>query len=185
MGSGPRFPRKLIDPIVADLIELFGLDRIAVCGSYRRGNRTVGDIDVVLTGVDTEEALDLLRQRGLRLHEPGSPRDHLHMPVPWTSSPISVDVWTPLPGMVGACLMHATGPGMHNAIMRRWAFARGYSVTWRGVQRLSDGEWVAGATEAEVCEAVGWPYATPEHRERFYEWVGPYLEILNDMETAD
>ena len=184
MGVGPRYPRPLVEQEIEGLILLLRGDVIPA-GSYRRGCESVGDIDLVLCGISRTEATDLLVSHGLRLQEAGSPRDHFHMDVSWMSAPLSVDVWTPSPGMVGACVFHATGPGMHNAIMRRWAFSHGYSVTWRGVQHLESGEWVAGATEQEICDVIGWPCALPEHRERFAEWVGPYLDILNGVEPVE
>lgn len=181
MGSGPRFPRHLVEPEVRWLLGVL-FDRAVVCGSFRRGCAGIGDIDLVLDGLDTQSALDALIGHGLELISRDTPRCELSLPVDWMRQPLKVDVWTPREGALGACLLHATGPGMGNAVMRRWAFQRGLSLTWQGVRRLCDDEWIAGATEEECCDAIDWPYMPPEHRERFPEWIGPYLEIMNAAE---
>lgn len=149
-----------------------------IAGSIRRGSSSCGDIDVV--AIDRPAVIEHLLFRGARAVVHDDPRTELHVDVPWSPFPIHIDVWQPDPDAVGACLMHATGPGMYNSVMRRWASMQGMRLRWNGVWRGT--ERITGATESECCEALGWPNPPPEHRERWREWIDPYLDILNSIE---
>lgn len=175
MGNGPKFPREMMAPEVERLVELLGRDRVVVCGSYRRGCSKMGDIDLVSTGVTVED----LQALGLRLVHPGNPRNEFAMDVSWSKRPIKVDLWTPVEGRLGSCVLHATGSGLHNVLMRRWAISRGLRFDWLGV-RDGEGNVLAAATEEECCLAMGWPFHPPEMRENVLSWATPIMEKLND-----
>jgi DNA polymerase/3'-5' exonuclease PolX len=81
--------------------------------------------------------------------------------------------------------MHATGPAILNVTMRRWGYANGLALSWEGVHRLDNGEFIAGETELECAEAVGWPLAEPALRELCLDWMGPFLDELNGAEGQD
>lgn len=177
MGNGPRYSRSLVGPIADDLVRALE-GRAILAGSNRRGSVTCGDIDLVLNGIARDEAIAALLAKGLTLDVSEQPRDELSLAVTWSPLRLKVDVWTPKTGSEGACLMHATGPGLYNSVMRRWARMQDMRLSHDGVWRGD--ERIAGATEQECCEALGWPNPPPEHRERFMEWIDPYLEILNE-----
>jgi DNA polymerase (family 10) len=146
------------------------------CGSFRRDCATMGDIDlVILDGSDV--ASDLL-ELGLSLTEDGYPRREFSLAVPWLKAAgLKVDLWTPADGMVGSCIVHATGSGLHNVLMRRFGYARGLKFTWAGVQD-SDGKFIAGETEASCFEALGWPMMPPTLREEVLDWALPLVKDL-------
>lgn len=175
MGNGPRFPRQLVEPHAERLVGLLG-GRAVVAGSLRRGATSVGDIDLVLVDIERTVAIETLVNAGLTPTNLSEPRDELIV-----AGSLRVDVWTPSPGMLGACIMHATGPGIYNTVMRRWARMHGMRLSWDGVWR-GDVK-IAGKTESECCAALGWPDPPPEHRERFWEWIDPYLRILDASES--
>lgn len=177
MGSGPRYPRHRLAPYVDWIIGSVGDDVLLPCGSYRRLCPEMGDIDLVCLS-EASAVPDRLQALGIRLVEPGVPRWVFALDVDWCPRPIKVDLWVPLPGMLGACIAHATGSGMHNVLMRRYGFSRGLSFTWAGVSRLSDGVVVAGGTESSVFEALGWPMLPPEGRESVVEWALPLMESI-------
>lgn len=137
----------------------------------------MGDIDIVCVG-DPGVALARFRELGLRPVEAGLPRSEFALDVDWCPRPIKVDLWFPLPGMAGACIVHATGSGIHNVLMRRYGFSRGLAFTWAGVTRTSDGAVVAGATEESVFESIGWPMLPPVERENVVEWALPLMESI-------
>lgn len=181
MGTGPRFPRRLVAPEVERLTAALG-DRVLACGSYRRGCSEMGDIDLVAVS-DPSSVPSALLDIGLELVSVGTPRWQFALPVPWIKSrPLKVDVWFPLPGRVGACVAHTTGSGMHNVLMRRFGISRGLLFTWAGVSRIATGEDVAGETEESVFEALGWPMLPPEGREDVLSWAAPMMDALNGTE---
>lgn len=177
MGNGPKYHAHLMADVAERCVALLS-GRAYVAGSLRRGTSKVGDVDLILNGISKKETRVLLISDGFTLDVHDDPRDEFSIILPWSPFPIKVDVWTPAVGFEGACLMHATGPGMYNSVMRRWASMNGLKLRWDGVWRGD--ERIAGATEQECCEALGWPNPPPDHRERFLEWIDPYLEILNE-----
>lgn len=178
MGSGPHYPRRLIEPFALEAISSTGT---ILCGSLRRGCVMVGDIDLVLPGGSgTERALESLRSIGWTVVDRGRPRTRLVRP--FKSSPLELDLWTADDEALGACVMHATGCGMLNTVMRRWGFMHGMRLSWRGVQRMTDGVWLGRATEEECCAALGWPCMPPEDREEFLCWAQPFLDEMNSKE---
>ena len=46
--------------------------------------------------------------------------------------------------------------------------------------RAADGATVASATEEECCAALGFPCRPPEERERFWEWIDPFLDGMEE-----
>lgn len=178
MGRSTKFPRHLVETAIEKLVSACG-SNVVVCGSYRRGCDQIGDIDLVnVSGAPIEE---LLLSAGCRVVERGSPRTEYCIDVSWCKRPLKVDVWEPVDGRIGACILHATGSGIHNTLMRRFGFSRGFKITWAGVERLSDGQIIAGLTEKECFDAIGWPHREPANREEI-DWALALVEHLNDPE---
>lgn len=142
----------------------------------------MGDIDFVCLSEGAAVARRL-QDIGVRLVASGVPRWEFALDTDWCPRPIKVDVWIPRPGMLGACVAHATGSGMHNVLMRRYGFSHGLSFTWAGVARVSDGVTVAGETEESVFQALGWPMLPPDRREDVIEWALPLMESI-ETESA-
>lgn len=154
--------------------------RVVLCGSLRRLAATCGDIDLVIS--DGSAVVSDLVSMGLTVTSVGEPRTRLHMEHPSLRCGIEVDVWAPRPGHLGACVMHATGSARLNMVMRRWGFMHGLQLSWQGVRDRETGLWIAGETEEDCCEALGWPCVPPEMRDRPDRWIVPYLEEMERME---
>ena len=157
------------------------------CGSLRRRRRWVGDVDLVLDGVPPDEALRMLGDLGLRVVSPAGdgPRTGLVTP-----AGIPVDVWSPGgPTGLGPCVLHATGSGVHNALMRRWArTVHGLSATWRGVHDPTTGVRLDDGTEDGIRRLLCWPLLEPWEREvdplRPPAWLRPYLDEMDRLEAV-
>lgn len=182
MGNGPRYPRALISSEAERLLWLLD-GRATVCGSLRRGSATCGDVDLVLSeSLRKDEAVDILvRKGGLFLEDVGDPRTELSVAVPWTGQRVKVDVWQGLPGRTGSCIFHATGSGMFNTILRRWAKHEGGILSWRGVFDR-DGLQLDDGTEEGCLAALGLPWIPPEEREDAITLLRPLYELMNREE---
>ncbi|KXA99010.1 hypothetical protein AKJ40_04170 [candidate division MSBL1 archaeon SCGC-AAA259M10] len=160
--------RKLlgrISPLVQDIERrLSGKDtfnRINIVGSYRRGKPTVGDVDILATAEDREEAMDEFC--GLEDVEEvlvkGETKSSTVL-----SAGVQVDLRIVDEGSFGSALMYFTGSKDHNVSVRGEVKGRGWKLNEYGLFD-SEGEKLAGETENEVYGKLGMSYIPPELRE--------------------
>ncbi|MGC8504043.1 MAG: DNA polymerase/3'-5' exonuclease PolX [Acidithiobacillus sp.] len=162
-----RIPRVSIAqaaPVAEDLLRLLrsvpGVQEAVVAGSFRRGQETVGDLDLVVTArldspvmerfVHHEDVAEIFAQGPTRATV--VLRSHLQ-----------VDLRVVAAESFGAALHYFTGSKSHNIAIRRRAQGLGLKVNEYGIFRGK--ERVAGETETAVYAAVGLPYIEPELRE--------------------
>jgi DNA polymerase (family 10) len=174
--SGP------VQAVVDTLRPHFG--RIKVCGSWRRGDPGIGDIDVVVSGPIGDPDLPAILHDGVSAipgQDWGTMRRPFKARFPGIPVWVNIDVWQTAPDRFGAGTLYATGSGPFNVVMRRWALYKGMNLKFEGLYRGDEN--IAGDTEREVFEALGWPYVAPEDRTaldyRYRKAVGIYLEELN------
>ncbi|QDU72840.1 DNA polymerase/3'-5' exonuclease PolX [Mucisphaera calidilacus] len=155
-----------------------GVAEATHAGSLRRGRETIGDIDI-LVRTDGDEGV----RAGIAKAFTGMDlvRDVLAEGVTKASvrvaagdgPEVQVDLRMVPSSSFGAALMYFTGSKEHNVAMRERAQVRGMSLNeyglWKGkAPRQGVGEadqLVAGASEAEVFEALGLAWVPPELRE--------------------
>ncbi len=166
---------------------------IIVGGSYRRGAKTSGDIDCIITRPNTKMAhlrhvvLDQLipklfatkflvaelaatsRDDGSKWHGasclPSSSRQN-----PWRR----IDLLLVPSDEIGAALIYFTGDDIFNRSLRLLASTKGMRLNQRGLykdvirgkgrEKLSDGTLVEGKDEKKIFEILGVPWRPPEHR---------------------
>eukprot|EP00048_Salpingoeca_helianthica_P001388 m.48900 g.48900 ORF g.48900 m.48900 type:complete len:329 (+) comp11429_c0_seq2:763-1749(+) len=191
-----RIPREEVEA-VAQLVSRAaekicpGLEVVA-CGSYRRGKKDCGDIDLLIThrdGVSHEgvcEVLhaDLMRQGlltdNLTMFEPeGTGTQSKYMGVcklPDSSIHRRIDIIV-VPFAEYACaLLYFTGSGHFNRSMRLFANKRGMSLSQHSLntgifrdkrnEKINDGVPLPAATEEDVFRLLGLPYMPPNQRNK-------------------
>jgi DNA polymerase (family 10) len=158
---------RSVEPLLAWLRELPGLQRLEVAGSYRRRRETVGDIDLLAISPRPAEVMERFRHYGQidKVLMDGDTRSTVVL-----GSGLQVDLRAVPPDCYGAALVYFTGSKEHNVKLRRRAVERGLRISEYGVFRIEkedagDGEWIAGREEADVYAAVGLPWIPPEMRE--------------------
>ena len=156
-GSG--MSRLKADAIINKVKAHMGphLDFIEVCGSYRRGNSTPKDLDFVV-----------IPKEGVTLPNILPPNQGVNW-VGDKKAQVVIDNETidfrvsSLTGL-GAALMYFTGPAGYNIGMRMRAKKMGLKLNEYGVFDRSTGVYIAGATEADVYQALGKSYKSPDLR---------------------
>ena len=137
-----------------------GISRVAVAGSYRRRQETVGDLDVLITARDPAEAI----RRFVRYPEiatvnaQGPTRATVRL-----SGGVQVDLRAVAPESYGAALLYFTGSKAHNLELRALAQSRHLKLNEYGLFRGS--HRIAGKSEQEVYQALGLEWIPPELRE--------------------
>ncbi len=148
------------DSLVDYLKQCEHVEHVVVAGSFRRCKETVGDLDILVTAVDSgpvmahfakyDEVQDVLSS--------GKTRATVLL-----RSGLQVDLRVVAQNSFGAALHYFTGSKAHNIAIRRRAQKRGLKINEYGVFKAD--RYVAGKTEAAVYRAVGLPFIPPELRE--------------------
>jgi DNA polymerase (family X) len=149
-----------------------GFDRITPAGSLRRGRETVGDLDILVTGLAC--CSDAERQKAV---------EHVAKYPPLMSviaqgdnkisfqvrSGMQVDVRLLPPDSFGAAMQYFTGSKAHNVALRQRALKMGYTLNEYSLADLKTGKPVAGKTEEEIYGKLKLDYIPPELRENLGE----------------
>ena len=131
---------------------------VTIVGSIRQGKDMIGDIDiVVIPKIAPAEFLECCKD--IIEYEYGGKKKIFGM---FMDRPINIFV-TDESGY-GACTYQMTGPAKYNILMRRRAKLKGFRLNEYGLYNRESGEYVAGATERSIFEALGLEYKAPTER---------------------
>lgn len=150
--------------ICAVLRELPDVDDVALAGSARRFNETVGDLDIIIsasTAIDVLEHVDHVVQVE-RVIGAGATKTSFVI-----RDGLQVDVRQVAAESFGAALVYFTGSAAHNIRLRQRANERGRTLNEYGFRPMDapDGPPRDGASEADVYAALDLPWIWPEIRE--------------------
>jgi len=136
-----------------------GVRRAVTAGSVRRGQETVGDLDMVVTTSRPGKAMDAFA--GFDEVKAVLERGDRNLAA-LLKNDMTCDLLIVPDEVFGAALQHFTGSKDHNVIVRKMAGDKGLKLNeyglWRGTRRL------AARTEKDVYRALGLPYIEPELR---------------------
>ena len=154
----------LAESLIKELTAL-GFERVAYAGSLRRGQETVGDIDLLAAGRpdgSVTEKFSRLAQADKVLAVGPTKASVL------LKSGIQCDLRIVPPEIYGSALNYFTGSKEHNILLRELALKKGLTLSEYGLCRLADTEHknpVAARTEEEIYSALGLQYIPPELRQ--------------------
>lgn len=149
----------LAAPILDELRSTPGVIWASAGGSLRRGQDTIGDIEIVAATATPADAIaELLRLPGIVRHLHRSDR-RLCLLI----ERVQVGVRLPDPAHAGATLLQVTGSAAHLAALRAHAKTTNWRLTMDGL-RSADGAPGPAATEEEIYTALDLPFIPPEIR---------------------
>jgi DNA polymerase (family X) len=143
--------------------ELDGIDAVTPAGSLRRGRETVGDLDLLVTGLNAEAALERVATYPSVYEVLG--RGANKTSVKLGREGLQVDVRALPRESFGAALQYFTGSKEHNVSIRTRAVKMGFTLNEYGLFHAETGERIAGETEEQVYQALGLDWIPPEMRE--------------------
>jgi DNA polymerase (family 10) len=149
----------IAEPILDRLRALSGVQWALPAGSLRRGQETVGDIELVAATVDPSSAIEDLSHlpEVVRLLHRSPQRVYLLL------DRVQVGVRLPEPENAGAILLHATGSIGHLAGLRAHAAEMGWRLTGDGLYAL-DATPHPSPTEEEFYSTLNLPFIPAEIR---------------------
>ncbi len=171
---------ELINPLLKYLEN--HLEKIKVAGSYRRFKETIGDIDLVGIAKNPEKAMEAFvnYEETSRVLSMGKTRSSVKL-----DSGIHVDLRIVEKESFGAALLYFTGSREHTIAFRKTGLEKGLKVNEYGV--FNGENQLAGKTEKEMYETLGFKYIQPELRENKGELEAseknklPHLITLADI----
>src|SRR5580698_6556723 len=163
-----------------------GIDRINPAGSLRRGRETVGDLDILVTGIaccsDTERAnaIEYVAKYPALMDVIAKGDNKISFRL---RSDLQVDVCLLPPESFGAAMQYFTGSKAHNVALRQRALKMGYTLNEYSLSFLETQEPAAGKTEDEIYAKLKLDYIPPEMRENLGEIDLAQNHALPDLIT--
>ena len=137
---------------------------IEVCGSFRRKNATIGDLDIPVSTNKPSEVLDYF----LKFPEikevlvVGDKKASVVL-----TNEIQVDLRVSTPQAYGSMLQYFTGSKQHNILLRNYALSMGMSLSEYGIKK--DGKLKEFSDEKSFYNELGLSYIPPEIRNGDFE----------------
>ncbi len=168
---------EIADSLVDYLGKAKGIRQITVAGSYRRKKETVGDLDILATGKDSD-IMDVFvkYEDAEKVISRGETRSSILL-----RTGVHVDLRLVPEMSYGAAMHYFTGSKAHNIAIRTIGVRKGLKINEYGVFRGS--RRIAGKTEEEVFSRVGLPFIPPELREDQGEIEAAIKGKLPDLVT--
>ncbi len=167
-SSGGRTPLGIAWPMAEALAEkvrrLTGVRRVEIAGSLRRGQETIGDIDILCEADDGEAIIKKFVSFSdvKRILASGETKGSVTVERD-KGKELQVDLRVVPTASFGAAWQYFTGSKEHNVSLREIVVKKKLRLNEYG---LFDGEHsVAGAKEEDIYEALGVSFVPPELRE--------------------
>ncbi|MBI5865668.1 MAG: DNA polymerase/3'-5' exonuclease PolX [Planctomycetes bacterium] len=143
-----------------------GVSRVEHAGSLRRGQETVGDLDLLCVGTDGAAVIDAFTtQPGVtRVLAKGDTKGSVLLEYR-SGREIQVDLRVVPSASFGAAWQYFTGSKAHNVRLREMAQQRGWTLNEYALSEVEGGKVIAAETEPDIYAALGLPCFPPELRE--------------------
>jgi len=174
-GSLERTPISVALPlakrIVARLLEIPGVAHASYCGSLRRFQETIGDIDIVVAADKVGPVMDSLVTMPVveRILVRGESKTSVV-----THRGTQIDLRVVSEKQLGAARLYFTGSKGHNIKLRQRALSRGWTLNEYALSEIEGGRIIASESEEQIYEALG------------LRWISPVLrEDAGEIEAAE
>ena len=161
--SGGRFLLGVVLPqarsIENRLKELKHVDRVAIAGSLRRMQETIGDLDFLVTSKKPKEVMDFFIKMPevAHIYSKGNTKIMVRL-----KNGMDADLRVVPDISFGAALQYFTGDKRHNITLRALAERKGFKLNEYGLWRANI--LIAGKTEEEIYKSLGMATPPPEIR---------------------
>ncbi|HXF43860.1 MAG TPA: DNA polymerase/3'-5' exonuclease PolX [Candidatus Paceibacterota bacterium] len=141
------------------LKKLEGVDSVVVCGSIRRMQETVGDIDILVTSKSPRAVMDYFAAMPevIHVYGKGDTKTMVRLDIG-----LDADLRVVPPESYGAAVQYFSGDKNHNISLREIAMKKGLKLNEYGLYKK--GRLIAGEREEDIYRALGLNWIPPELR---------------------
>lgn len=151
---------RIAEALRAYLADIPHVRKVELCGSYRRGSETVGDLDIVMTATDEERTMATVFKYPEISHVIAQGKTKASFIL---RSKLQVDIRLVAPSSHGAAVHYFTGSKDHVIALRDRALTKGLKINEYGV--FKGKRKIAGQNEEAIYKTVGLSLIPPELRE--------------------
>ena len=167
-------------------------DKMEIVGSYRRGLKSSGDIDMIITSSNPKIFsifIDELIKKKIILHVLSKGPSKCLVITKLLDKARRVDFLYTTPEEFPFAILYFTGSKTINTVMRQYALNKGYTFNEHGINHLENkqkGEKVAKVfnTEKDIFDFLGLQYKTPLERQDG-RTVVPYTDVGGNCENNE
>ncbi len=156
---------ELSEAVVAELKNIKEINHIEVAGSVRRRKETIGDVDVLASCAAKDRKKIVRRFVALPDIKAVLAKGDTRASIIIGQDKRQVDLRLMDESEWGSALLYFTGSKEHTVHLRTIAKERGLKINEYGAFRLKDDKLVAGKTEDDIYNLLGFEYVPPEMRE--------------------
>lgn len=138
------------------------IKKMDIAGSLRRMKETIGDVDILASSPNPERVMGWFVKypEVAQVLAKGPTKSSVLL-----TDHLQVDLRVVDEKSYGAALQYFTGSKDHNVTLRGFAIRKGYKLNEYGLFDKTNERFVAGKTEKEIYQKIGFPYIEPELRE--------------------
>ncbi|MBS3156951.1 DNA polymerase/3'-5' exonuclease PolX [Candidatus Woesearchaeota archaeon] len=153
----------IAENIVSELKKLKEVDKAVYCGSLRRMNETIGDLDILATGNNPKKIIDnFVRLKEIKkVLAKGSTKSMVFL-----DNNLQVDIRVVKDNELGSALQYFTGNKDHGIKLRQIAIRKGYKLSEYGLFRKDK---KITCSEEGIYNRLGMQYIPAELRENTNE----------------
>ena len=162
-GRHPYVLAKEVAREITDILNLSpDIEKVAIAGSLRRKQDTVGDIDLIAISEEPEKVISHFTEmeKVEEVLESGTTKASIMYP-----GNFHVDLRVVNRDSYGSMMQHFTGSKEHNIHLRKLALSKGYSLNEYGLTDENSGELTKFSSEENLYKLLGLKYLPPELRE--------------------
>lgn len=158
-----RFILGFVMPQIRAMLEkvkkVNGVEKAEFAGSIRRMQETIGDLDILVISKKPSEVTDFFvsMPEVESVYSKGNTKSSVRL-----NFGMDADLRVLSPESFGAALQYFTGDKYHNIQLREIAIRKGYKLNEYGLYKAD--KLIAGKTEEEIYEKLGFEWIPPEIR---------------------
>lgn len=152
----------IADELVADMARVPGVTAVEPCGSLRRFNETVGDVDIVVAARDATAVIDAFFHHPLAAEVVAGGESKAAILI---RGGLQVDLRVVAPHQFGAAVVYFTGSKGHNIQLRQRAADRGLLLNEYALADVNGGVVLENGDEDDIYRALGLAWIPPPLRE--------------------